>query len=321
MQRSVFLLSLAVFVLTAWSAEAVKPKKSCAQLLAEAGVEDVFSTQESFRRALEKVLSARLTKNSLPPLNQAISETKGPGDTAFLAGAQKLRLEIEIAHVEMEDAGDDTEDVFALQDQGKDYYFRPIHGGFSTATQPRKTMATSALNQAMNLSTVPRSRWAKVNNELGSLSDAAPGIPFNQIRQFRDVLSQLAEHYPEILSDLMAFEFLIGNKDAVRRNTMIDNQNVIVKVFDHDNAFLAGLVPIKGENSEDQSEVLFGVNLPETYTANFVERLKALTPPKLKALLSPFLSEAEIEGVMFRREIILEDIKLRKPKLLPVAVN
>lgn len=298
---------------------AANSKKTCEAILAEKGIEDVFSTQPHLRRALEIVLNKRLARNAIPPIGEPISETKISPDTAFTKAAPLRKPEVVFpGTVDWEDAGAGIEDVFRVQHDGATYFFRPIWGGFNTGTQARKTMAASALNQALKLTTMPRARWSEVNEELGALSDEATGIPFTRLRDYKSILGQLTQYYPHLLADLGAFEFLIGNLDAVRRNTMIDTDQLVLSVFDHDNAFIAGLVAVRGPTAEDQREILFGVDLPEQYTAHFVAGLKELTAAKIKALLSPYLSQTEIDGVLFRREIILEDLKLRKPTLLLV---
>lgn len=179
-------------------------------------------------------------------------------------------------------------------------YFRPLVAEGFRSSVARHTIAVAHVRQLLGLETVPRSGLVKVNGFIGVLSREAPGrIPAKKYRYLKPFLNQ------RNLSDVEVFEFLVGNADAHNRNFNID-RNRTIQVFDHDMTFVKGVLPLL-----NLSNVPFGRTLPKKYRREVINKLHALTPKKLRKELSMHLNSQEIEGVLLRREVILEDVAIR----------
>lgn len=160
----------------------------------------------------------------------------------------------------------------------------------------RKTYASSWLNQKLKLDTVPRARFASVNGRFGLLSDFARGdLPTHT---GKTVGFSSEEIDPYHLCDVMAFEFLIGNTDVHNGNYHIDSDGRI-RVFDHESAFVPGV--------HYHAWKRIGHELPFHYNPSFLSALLSLSPEDLKEDLGVFLLPYELEGVLFRRDVILLD--------------
>lgn len=191
-------------------------------------------------------------------------------------------------------------------------YFRPMAGEHGSAKAGR-TLAAYWVDQALKIETVPVSKWAEVNGRLGTISEVAEGQA--PVLGMKGLLAQ-GKVNPASAYDCMAAEFLRGNVDGTKRNARIDSKGVM-RVFDHDFAFSTGLSPVKSHVIEDPSSVLVGVDLPDFYTKKFAENLAQWTPTKIRKKLEFLISEEEVEGVIFRREILLKDMQLRPQSILP----
>jgi hypothetical protein len=191
-------------------------------------------------------------------------------------------------------------------------YFRPMAGEHGSSKAGR-TLAAYVVDQSLKVDTVPVSKWAEVNGRLGTISDVAQGrAPVLGMKEL------IAQGQVDLVSayNCMAAEFLRGNVDGSKRNTRIDSKGVM-RVFDHDFAFSTGLSPIKSHVIEHPSDILVGVDLPDFYTKEFAKNLEQWTPQKIRKKLGYFITDAEIEGVIFRREILLKDMQLRPQSILP----
>lgn len=187
------------------------------------------------------------------------------------------------------------------------YYFRGDGLG-NNGSAARKTLAASHFNDLLNLAIVPSSWKAIVNGEPGVLSSAALG----KVRVFvPEVLPGRAVE-PNLV-DVIAFEFLVGNLDLHTGNFAYRGygflRSLLLEVFDHDHAFTIGPMAFLKDK-------WFGTTtLPFTYTENFINHLKRLTPEVIVLEFSPLLTPAEIDGVLFRRALILRDFELRNQPL------
>jgi len=191
-------------------------------------------------------------------------------------------------------------------------YFRPMAGEHGSSKAAR-TLAAYVVDQSLKVDTVPVSKWAEVNGRLGTISDVAQGrAPVLGMKEL------IAQGQVDRVSayNCMAAEFLRGNVDGSKRNTRIDSKGVM-RVFDHDFAFSTGLSPIKSHVIEHPSDILVGVDLPDFYTKEFAKNLEQWTPQKIRKKLEFLITDAEIEGVIFRREILLKDMQLRPQSILP----
>ncbi len=285
------------------------------------GVEDVFHAQPVMRTALDQVVQARQKrKAAVPKLDEDIIVTKEKGNNTLKNMFDLIKVEETLgsdsAPIPSEPIERTDGDVQEVTTPKGVKYFRPMHGAFSEGEKPRKTLAASILNKMVNLKTVAQTKWAKVNGELGTLSDKAPG---DRLESAHKPYELLAKADPHSLANATSFEFLAGQKDGHYRNIAIDPKTGEVTVFDHDTAFVAGLVAVTGEHASEQRDMIMGATLPEKYTSQFVEALKALKPSAVKKKLENVLSEEEIEGVLFRRELMLQDIENRKATCMLAA--
>jgi hypothetical protein len=191
-------------------------------------------------------------------------------------------------------------------------YFRPMAGEHGSSKAGR-TLAAYVVDQSLKVETVPVSKWAEVNGRMGTISDVAPGQA--PVLGMKELISQ-GKVDPASAYNCMAAEFLRGNIDGSKRNTRIDGKGSM-RVFDHDFAFSTGLSPVKSAVIEHPSDILVGVDLPDYYTKEFAGNLVQWTPTKIRKKLEFLISEPEIEGVIFRREILLKDMELRPQSILP----
>ncbi len=212
-----------------------------------------------------------------------------------------------IAKVEFEDPW--KADVLKAETPQGTQYFRP-YGNGEGATRVRKALAASVLNQLLGIDVVPLTVMAKINEKLGALSHEAPG---KNPTEDLEALANSGKAEPNSVSDAMAFGFLIGETDGLSHNIHIDDRGR-VRLFDQDLAFTPGFVtrndpdPLGYELAGEP----VGVALPSFYTDKFQNRLRRLSPANIRRKLEYYLSEAEIEAVILRREILLKAIEQAK---------
>lgn len=191
-----------------------------------------------------------------------------------------------------------TSQVYEMYFREQPFVFRPVsqhydHG--DSARVARRTWAAALLNAHMGLHTVPPAFLLKMHLQWGVVSEFITG-KMPHVDFMND----------DICTDTHVFEFLIGNSDAALYNARVDPSGHIV-VFDHDKAFHPSVIDFVGAYARS-----LGSTLPTHYTAHFYEQLQALTPELLTELLQDHLAKHELAGIIYRREIILADIKLRR---------
>ena len=187
-------------------------------------------------------------------------------------------------------------------------YFRPMADpDTGLATKARRTLAASILNRSLKLQVFVNSVWARINGELGALSDAAKGL---EPKESLDAMVKKGLLTVEAASEYEAYSFFIGDFDATRVNVRVLRKKI--KSFDADFAFVPlGILTQDHEAAPERMDRLAGVRLPEKYTQRFVDNLKKLTPKKLEQKLEYYLSRDELDALIFRREVILKDIERR----------
>lgn len=138
-----------------------------------------------------------------------------------------------------------------------------------------------------------------------------------------------SELEPKKLSNALVLQFLVADWDLVFTNVKRQHKpgeeelfspgwkNTLrlqdsdgdkrLMFFDYDVAFFGGVIP----HQEDSNTRFLGSSLPEKYTPEMIEALKNLTKEALTRQLGGVLSPFEIDNIIFRRDIILEDIRLR----------
>ncbi|MBT3984064.1 MAG: hypothetical protein HOE90_22100 [Bacteriovoracaceae bacterium] len=108
---------------------------------------------------------------------------------------------------------------------------------------------------------------------------------------------------PQKMSDTKAFSFLLGDSDGSVSNFHITPDGGVVR-FDFDQDFAVGIL--------DTSRAVsfpIGRTLPEKYTQKFITSLSSLEPSTIRSRFTDLLTEEEIEFVIYRREMILEDVE------------
>lgn len=166
----------------------------------------------------------------------------------------------------------------------------------------RKGMAAFLLNRALGLHTVPTQEFALVNSMIGVLSERLP-----------ENFGRLGE--PDSVIEVTFFESLINNRDLHSGNfRVLDGR---IKVFDHDLAFGFGLDP--------GNTAVFS-DLPRAFPSYLRNRLKSLTPERIRDLVDPYLTEAEIQtlllgGKCYWRIPIWEDCGMYFAQALPERVS
>ena len=271
----------------------------------------IYEPPENIARSLENI-----PFNERPQeLTREIVDSCSRGTCTFLNFSDQLEVEFEIGSMDrpipIRPVNARNPEVMVIEVDGQKKFFRPqqADGEMDEENTPQKaarTLAAARLNQAMGLNTVPKTKWARVNGRLGSLSDVAPG---KELRKPIQTYINKGKIDSESLSNLKAFEFLVANVDGVIRNVHLDQEGKL-KMFDHDFAFAEGLIDHKnGAFKITEWEKVAGDDLPDFYTQEFINGVERLTPQKIKRSMQYLLSQEEIDGIIFRRKIILNDIQ------------
>jgi hypothetical protein len=108
----------------------------------------------------------------------------------------------------------------------------------------------------------------------------------------RDRVPDTAE-WRNQLSRAKAFDYLIGNIERNKRNILVDATWDIV-LIDHQRGFSV------------RDKVM---DLPDRFDRQMVQKLRRLSRPALEARLKGFLSEAEVEGLLKRRDALLAHVE------------
>lgn len=164
----------------------------------------------------------------------------------------------------------------------------------------RKVWAGAHLAQLLGVEIVAKSQAIKIGSELGIWSEFIP----NALKEPRDFRKD-----PRV-SDALAFEFLVGQYDVVADNYRLQEKHGGLRLVDHDLAFWH-LIPVPASSSKEDEIPIVGRVLPDQYSVEFISGLRALTPDRIQSEFSKHLSPGEIQSLIFRREVILEDYQLR----------
>lgn len=193
---------------------------------------------------------------------------------------------------------------------GREYFVRD-----PTQARGRSRFVASDMNEFMGLSTVPRSRFALVNGELRLVSEASPGSPADSRGNAgRTLMAEVAggRLRRDALYDAWGFEFLVSQTDGTSANYHITPDGRL-EVFDHD---LALFLALPAYDRTVLGTSLLGRSVPPRYTARFLEGLRRLTPEAVRERWGRFLSDNEVRGILFRRDILLADAARRGPAAL-----
>ena len=282
----------------------------CPSILGEYKVQNLFSKQSYLRDAVKAVFKDYEQRGMAKPKYLADPAIKNEDliarDSNFNNFMDILPIEnVKLISREPTETGYGVERVVV---GSKTYYLRTIQRDMldSYTRKVRLELSASTLNQTMGLQVVPKTKLVKVDNVVGSLSESVVGHVIEHSRS-TDPSRRMEAH---------GFEFLVGNVDSLSRNMLVDREGV-VKVFDHDFAFVLGIVKTlhHDENAKlrlyANSESLFGPTLPETYTEEFKAGLRKLTDKQIEKKFEYLLNEDERQALRFRRDILLKDIELR----------
>ncbi|MGK5085074.1 hypothetical protein WDW37_17440 [Bdellovibrionota bacterium FG-1] len=302
--------------------------------------------ETEFRRLLAIQTEVEKTYSQVPKKPKSTSMVSGQSAEHW---AEKITPEIRAGEgstpvpTHKLGGGVSSADIIAVTIDSKDYVARAVSGNIDSITASRKTIAASQLNQALGLNTVPRSRLAWVNGKKVVLSDWAKGgvgIGFNKEEIIKSAQNNLPGISEKTIRDVEAFEFLVGNGDVHATNFTYDSKGGTVQVFDHNMALSYDslpemipepLIPTMAKMTKGYN---FGQQLPGKYAESFVHQLenmgqkngqmghlsaenaRATARNFLKAQVGSYLSSDEIEGILIRREMMLEDIKQRGPSAI-----
>lgn len=245
----------------------------------------------------------------------------------------------------LEQLGQASAPVYLVEIDGVKKVFRPAtseHLPGALVSRPgaaptntgaaRRTAAASIIDQAIGADVVPSSRVVRINGVLGTLSDLV-----SHPREVGVVQPQMyfAPGKQANWRNVQAMEFLVGDAFSHGHNQLRD-ANLHTWAIDFDQAFVPGVPRMlpkpkavteavgqagteewirdrEGKLVRAATAFPFGRALPETYSPEFVEGLRTYTPDRIRASLRDHLQPEEIEGVLFRREVLLADIEAKGP--------
>lgn len=262
----------------------------------------------AIKRALDRYQALGI---SPPPFERLKPDfSKDAAWTQFMRSLTQIPRYGDRKNIEWKKMKGGTDPVYELTLDGTRSVFRAV-GEYQDL---RLTLAASKLNQFLGLKTVPVQRVAVVNGKLGLVSDFVEGIHLPNLNQTKPVqrLREAGSLNDRSHSDAMAFEFLVGNNDAKKADTIVATDGRVICV-DHNYAFTRGLTQYF------PAEGTLGMQLPEKYTPELVAAIASLRREggnleKRRLLiqaLSPHLTDSEIEATMFRLEVIHADIEAR----------
>ncbi len=195
------------------------------------------------------------------------------------------------------------------------YYFRP--NVKTNQNVVRKTWLAYQLSKLFGSDSVPECIWVSVYGRLedGSIIEAQGTLSRKAVGITKKMDLFELDDSSESVSNAQAYEFMIGNTDLSWHNFSYFKREPKpqIEVFDHGAAFALGLA--YQENHFDSNEY-FAMTPPRHYTQKFVDTLVATTPTILTQRYYGVLSPAELDSVLFRREILLADILLRFPEMI-----
>jgi hypothetical protein len=147
----------------------------------------------------------------------------------------------------------------------------------------------------MGLDVAPRSRIVRIGDQLGVASEFVEGVP--------RVSSRMGS--ASSVDELAAFEYLLGNGDAHGNNIRIDSGGH-ARSFDHAMAFMPYLATDSGVLARNLGSVP-----PQTYSPRVLAALRGLTRETLVREIGQFVTEAQIDTLLFRRDLMLRAAELR----------
>jgi len=200
---------------------------------------------------------------------------------------------------------------YDISSGGKDYFFRPIRRTSTELDQleVRKRYAADRVNELLGIEASSKSWWGTLNGQLGLVSERVYGEK-NEGRHEGKLIAKLLKEGKldgRSLSEAMAFTFLILDPDGTIQNARVDEEKKI-KTFDHNMAF-NNIFP--NNDGESRKISALGRTLPQKYTRRFIEGIERLTPEVVIRELGDYLTVNERDSLLFQREVILQDIRLR----------
>jgi hypothetical protein len=191
-----------------------------------------------------------------------------------------------------------------LAKDGKTYHaaFKPItrgrHKGYWESYQAE--VAAYELDRILGLNMVPPTVVRRIEGNKGSLQ-----YWVEETELYRDVADETPRTpaWSRQLSRMKFFDCLIHNDDRNAQNFLVDKDFTII-LIDHSRGFISSDKMLKNKKK-----------LPNAYDRKLVERMKGFTKEGLEEKLGDYLMGAQIDGILKRRDKLLQHIeKLIKEK-------
>jgi hypothetical protein len=275
------------------------------------------SVTDLINSTLENLLNSQVVPNS-NKYNASSYEDIFPELEPILTRKSLEEYEnINLTHKGISESHQKSEIIFSFEHQGQQKIFRVLNQNSNT------NMAASILNEKLNMSLAPKYEFGKVNGKLGIIGDFVHGEHVKGATKL-EIIRKYGPKYDENklkqkFSDADAFSFLTGNKDVHAGNFKIEkNGNISIFDFDTYSSFSSSLpefttqwVDLNPSSTGTYYTGSFVGDLPEGYTAEFINNLNNLTVEEIKSSLNEVLDPDQINALIIRRAVILKDAQTK----------
>jgi hypothetical protein len=172
----------------------------------------------------------------------------------------------------------------------------------------RYEIAAYEMDKLLDLNMIPPTVEKRFRNKKGSLQ-LAIDLLYDEL-EIQEKNIQFPEEMRDNRTDrkyiIRAFDSLIGNEDRTQENILINTSWRLI-LIDHSRSFRSSRMFTK--------QLMYGKNgikgdqpirrLPRS----FVEKIRALTFEKIKEAVGFYLTKREINAIMARKELLLEEIE------------
>lgn len=172
-------------------------------------------------------------------------------------------------------------------------------------------LAASAVGELLKLEWVAKTTTAQKGAETGTFQQHADGIGAQEFIDWdtMKIRAAVLEGIMPQLSDLQAFDYLIGNVDRHVENYLIEQGTTYkVKAIDNDLSFPTKPVEQLGQVFQSKFR-----GLPDTYSSTMADKINELDPELLHAvLLSLSMKEDSIKQALDRLDKLKKDIVAKR---------
>ena len=179
---------------------------------------------------------------------------------------------------------------------------KTFHAAFKDITRGRQKgywesyqaeVAAYELDKILGLNMVPPTVVRRIEGDSGSLQYWVEGTEL-----YRDVMDETPRTpaWSRQLSRMKMFDCLIHNDDRNAQNFLVDEDFTII-LIDHSRGFITSDKMLKNKKK-----------LPNAFDRDLVEKMKGLTKEGLKEQLGSLLMGAQIDGIIKRRDKLLQHL-------------